>query len=403
MIKMQPNKPSILVVDDILDNRRLLSQILTKNGYRVRTASNGEQALDAVAAEPPDLILLDIMMPGMDGYTVCAHLKADAQTHAIPIIFISAMNEPLDKVKAFAVGGVDYITKPFQFEEVLARVKTHLSLRRLYQNLTQEITQRRQDQEMLRHYANELEVQNAELDAFAHTVAHDLKNPMSLLIGYVSVIQDPSTLSEKDLSVISNSIIQSALKMNNIIDELLLLANVRNVDQIELQPVAMPQLIQEAQKRIADLTRIHQPHITAPEAWPMAWGYAPWIEEVWVNYLSNAIKYGGRPPQVTLGFSVMDSELPGMKTGEALLEQPTSVRFWVRDNGPGLSPEQRASLFTPFERLHQARTEGHGLGLSIVRRIIKKLGGQVGVESTGVPGEGCTFYFTLPGVEQRHP
>jgi DNA-binding response OmpR family regulator len=131
-MEMQKAKASILIVDDTPDNLRLLSQILTQKGYKVRAVSNGEQALTAAAAAPPDLILLDIMMPGIDGYTVCQHLKAKPETANIPIIFISALNEPLDKVKAFVVGGVDYLTKPFQLEEIVARVGVHLTLRNLH-------------------------------------------------------------------------------------------------------------------------------------------------------------------------------------------------------------------------------------------------------------------------------
>ncbi|MEJ2751008.1 MAG: HAMP domain-containing sensor histidine kinase, partial [Anaerolineae bacterium] len=116
--------------------------------------------------------------------------------------------------------------------------------------------------------------------------------------------------------------------------------------------------------------------------WPLALGYTPWVEEVMVNYVSNALKYGGRPPYVELG---------------ATRQPDNRVRFWVRDNGLGLTPEQQAKLFTEFERLGQTRANGHGLGLSIVRRIVEKMDGDYGVESTAVPGEGCTFYFTLPG------
>jgi len=128
-------KGNILIVDDTPANLRLLSRMLTEQGYQVRPVPDGPLALAAARAEPPDLILLDIRMPEMDGYEVCEHLKADAQTGDIPIIFISALDEIGDKVKAFTVGGVDYVTKPFQFAEVLARVETHLALRRLQKQL----------------------------------------------------------------------------------------------------------------------------------------------------------------------------------------------------------------------------------------------------------------------------
>jgi signal transduction histidine kinase len=129
---------------------------------------------------------------------------------------------------------------------------------------------------------------------------------------------------------------------------------------------------------------VEQSHaeIVGPEAsaWPVALGYAPWVEEVWINYLSNALKYGGRPPRIELGAKAQPDEM---------------TRFWVRDNGPGIPPEAQARLFTPFTRLDQVRAKGHGLGLSIVRRIVEKLGGQVSVESQ--VGQGSVFSFTLPG------
>ena len=389
-MKTKTDEASILIVDDTPDNLRLLSQVLTQNGYRVRAVSSGEQALVAVDAAPPDLILLDIMMPGIDGYAVCKHLKTQARTKEIPVIFISALDQPINRVKAFAAGGVDYVTKPFQYDEVLARVRTHVGLYLLHQTLLNEIAQREQDQAMLRRYADELETQNAELDAFAHTVAHDLKNPLGLLMGYSSLLKKPTTLTEDALTTIAQSITKNVSKMNNIVDELLLLSSVRNIEHIELSPLDMSQLIQEARNRIGDLTTTHQAEIVAPKTWPVALGHGPWIEEVWVNYLSNAIKYGGRPPCVELGFD----EIP-----EAQATERPAIRFWVRDNGIGLSVAQQAQLFTPFERLHQIRVEGHGLGLSIVKRIIEKLGGQVGVESQETLGQGSTFYFTLPKAE----
>ena len=152
---------------------------------------------------------------------------------------------------------------------------------------------------------------------------------------------------------------------------------------METQPLDMGQIVNEARQRLAHMSQECGAEMVLPQAWPQAAGYGPWIEEVWANYLSNALKYGGTPsaaPRVELGAT----------------EQPDGlVRFWVRDHGPGLTPEQQAHLFTPFTRLDRS-CKGHGLGLSIVRRIIEKLGGQAGVESAGIPGEGSRFYFTLP-------
>jgi signal transduction histidine kinase len=361
------SKAELLIVDDTLENLRLLSRMLAEEGYRVETASSGARALATAQANPPDLVLLDIKMPEMDGYEVCAAFKADERTRDIPIIFLSALDETYDKVKAFTSGGVDYIIKPFQFEEVLARVETHIALMNLQRQLQQ---------------ANrELQKRLEELDAFAHTVAHDLKNPLTRIIGYAELLEGEfDTLPEEDLRGFLGVIARGGRKMENIINELLLLASVRE-GEVESQPLDMSDIVNEVQRRLGHVIEGSQAQIIEPESWPAALGHGPWIEEVWLNYISNAIKYSGREPRLELGGAV---------------EPGGAARFWVRDNGPGLSEEDQGRLFAPFTRLHQVRAEGHGLGLSIVRRIVDKLGGQVGVESQ--VGKGSVFYFTLPSV-----
>ncbi len=357
---------SVLIVDDNRINLQLLYHMLTRLGYKVQTVNSGAQALDTVQTDPPDLILLDIMMPEMDGYQVCEHLKANEQTADIPILFISALDATEDIVKAFAVGGVDYIPKPFKAPEVMARVRAHLGLRALQRDLQREIAER-----------DKLIV---ELDAFAHTVAHDLKNPLTTIIGYAQLLEHThTTLPSEDLRRYLEMITRQGRGMNNIINELLLLAGVRKMEEIKMSVLDMDAIVAQAQNRLSAVIAEHQAEIALPSDWPVAIGYGPWIEEVWANYISNAIKYGGRPPRVQLGATVQDDE---------------TVRFWVRDNGAGLSSEEQGRLFTPFTRLSQVSVKGHGLGLSIVRRIMEKLGKRVGVE--GGEGKGSTFFFTLP-------
>jgi len=352
----------ILIVDDTPANLRLLSNLLTEQGYKVRLAPNGKLALMNAHADPPDLILLDILMPDMDGFEVCRRLKADDKVCDIPVLFISALNEVFDKVTAFSVGGVDYITKPFQVEEVLARVRAHLRLHKLQWRL---------------------EEQNQELEAFAHTVAHDLKSPLQTMLGYLDVLREDAVEGREISHEMLDTAVSGVSEMNNIIDELLLLASVRKED-IEVGPVHMQAIVEQALGRLEHMIARYQPKIILPDSWPTALGYAPWIEEVWVNYLSNGLKYGGNPPTLQLG---SDSEYPG------------TVRFWLRDNGEGLDPAAQAELFAEFTRLDKVRAQGHGLGLSIVRRIAEKLGGQVGIESA--PGEGSLFFFTLPPVNEN--
>lgn len=221
-----------------------------------------------------------------------------------------------------------------------------------------------------------------ELDAFAHTVAHDLKNPLSTILGYSMMLkEDLKSLPEEDVAELLGGINRNSRKMNNIIDELLTLSGVRKIERVPCNALDMTLIVAEAHHRIGYMIEEYKATLVFPKHWPVAYGYGPWVEEIWVNYLSNAIKYGGIPPHIKLGATEQDD---GM------------VRFWVRDNGPGLTPEQQAKLFTQFTRLHETRAQGHGLGLSIVQRIAEKLGGEVGVEST--PDQGSTFSFTLPGA-----
>ncbi len=372
----------ILIVDDTPMNQRLLSHVLNQSGYQTRIASTGKQAIEAVRQAHPDLVLLDIMMPEMTGYDVCEQLKADPATRNIPVVFLSALDATEDKVRAFTVGGVDYITKPFQIEEVLARVETHLSLQALRRQL--QVANKDLEQKL-----DELQARNAELDAFAHTVAHDLKNPLSTVLGFAHILaQRPEMFETKeDMAREAGRVLSGAQKMYDIIESLLLLAGVRK-EVVDLSPLDMSRIVHEVQERLGALIQEYHPEIILPASWPTAYGYAPWIEEVWANYISNAMKYGGQPPRLELG----------AESSNGLNGKPM-VRFWVCDNGPGLSAEQQAKLFTPFTRIHVTRAKGHGLGLSIVQRIVEKVGGEVGVVSQ--PGEGATFYFTLPAEAEK--
>ncbi len=237
-----------------------------------------------------------------------------------------------------------------------------------------------QDVEELRRQNRDLQERIEELDAFAHTVAHDLKGSLGLIGGLVNVLKDNfARLSPEQREECLDYLVRSTHKLNNVIDELLLLAQIRRTEVVT-EPLCMALTVAEARKRLAPMIEDHRAEIVLPDEWPMAEGHEVWVEEVWVNYLSNAIKYGGMPPRMELG---AEPQADGM------------VRFWVRDNGRGLTPSEQARLFKPFTRLGNARVDGHGLGLSVVQRIVDKLGGQVGVEST--PGQGSVFSFTLRG------
>lgn len=243
-----------------------------------------------------------------------------------------------------------------------------------------DVTDRQKAEEALRQSNLELGARNADLDAFSHMVAHDLKNPVATFQGLVDLLAD-SRITSGQYQAYIREIETIGLKMNSIIDELMLLAGLGKAN-VKMGLMDMTGIADRIEMRLAKL--IHETHgqIHFQHDWPLAFGHTPWVEEVLVNYTSNALKYGGRPPIVELG---------------AVRLSGNRVRYWVRDNGPGLKPEQQGKLFTKFERLGQTRATGYGLGLSIVRRIVEKMDGDYGVESTAVPGEGCTFYFILPG------
>ncbi|MEM7349010.1 MAG: HAMP domain-containing sensor histidine kinase, partial [Chloroflexota bacterium] len=219
---------------------------------------------------------------------------------------------------------------------------------------------------------------------FARTVAHDLKTPIGVVVSFADYyIQFNDQLNEKSAIDTVKKIRQHGRTTANIIEELLLLSGVRKQEVIP-KPLHMENIILNAQQRLAYVIEDYRAEIIEPESWPIAYGYGPWIEEVWTNYISNALKYGGEPPLIELGATVQENGL---------------VRFWVKDNGPGLNEVEQATLFTEFTRLNDVKAKGHGLGLSIVRRIVEKLGGQVGVESEGVSGKGSLFYFSLPVLD----
>ena len=230
---------------------------------------------------------------------------------------------------------------------------------------------------------NDLESRNEELDAFAHTVAHDLRGSLSALIGYSDLLNDHEVnLNEEQVRESLDMIYRIGRKMSDVVDGLLLLASVRREDVIAV-PLDMISIINESTFRLSQKIEECGAEITLAKDFPTAIGYAPWVEEVWYNYISNAVKYGGVPPQIMLG-------------GELIEEG--YARFWVKDNGHGLCQAEQSQLFIPYSS-RTNYSEGNGLGLSIVRRIVEKLNGYVGVESE--INEGSLFSFKLPLAKER--
>lgn len=220
-----------------------------------------------------------------------------------------------------------------------------------------------------------------ELEAYAHTVAHDLKNPLSIILGFSALLEHDltGTLDDEQAHCL-HTITTTAQKMSCIIDELLLMASVRDMNEVPLETLDMGTIVANAHDRLNHQIETHQATVILPDVWPGATGYAPWVEEIWTNYISNALKYGGTPPRLEFGAHIETES--GM------------VCYWLQDNGPGLTLAEQQRLFTEFARLDRARANGHGLGLSIVQRIAERLNGEVGLESE--LNRGSRFYVKLP-------
>lgn len=269
------------------------------------------------------------------------------------------------------------------YVDITRRKEAERQVQEYTESLEQRVAERTwelvQSEEALRQQTIILRGQNEELDAFAHTVAHDLRNPLSHITGYAELLKYTfEQMDEMERQDALDYILQGGNKMNAIIRELLTLASVRKED-VTLEAVAMGDVLAEAMLRLYPMIETYQAQIELPSSWPLALGYGPWLEEVWANYLSNGMKYGGQAPVLVCGATVLEDE---------------RIAFWVRDNGSGLTEEAIGKLFTQFTRLERGRADGHGLGLSIVQRILNKLGGEVFVES--IPGQGSTFGFILP-------
>lgn len=255
--------------------------------------------------------------------------------------------------------------------------------------LLHDITERRAAEVALERANHDLRDRNDDLDAFARTVAHDLKNPLHAIHGFAEILRlDGADATDDTREECLDTILALSARMSGIIDDLLRLSNAgRTAGGTE--PIDMPAVVTRALDRLAvEIDRrgatVDGARLGDVAAWPVAHGDAGWVEEVWTNYIGNALKYGGEAPHVTLG---------------AERRRDGAVRFFVRDRGPGIPPEAQADLFRPFVRLAGAAgTEGTGLGLSIVARIAERLGGAAGVESTGVDGEGATFWIDLPAA-----
>lgn len=365
----RPAKADILIVDDTPDNLRVLSAMLTNQGYEVRKALNGHRAIASAQSEPPDLILLDIKMPEMDGYEVCRQLKAAPKTREVPIIFISALDDALDKVRAFASGGVDYVTKPFQEAEVLARIEHQIRIQRLQHQLIE------QNEELLRS--------NRELEQFAYIVSHDLQQPLQSVTGFVRLLQlkYENTLDEIAQDYL-NRIHEIGGRMQRLIQDLLTYAQVDRQAE-DQQLIDCNQILKQVLDNLQEAIATKQALITN-DSLPTIYGDETQLIQLFQNLISNGIKF------------VPDNVTPAIHL--SVVQQRDCWCIGVRDNGIGIKSEHLERIFEIFQRVHANQNyPGSGIGLATCKKIVERHNGQIWVESQ--PDKGTTFYFTFPIVD----
>jgi two-component system, sensor histidine kinase and response regulator len=358
---------SVLVVDDTIANLRLLSDLLGNQGYEVRAVTNGRQALQAVEQDPPDLILLDIAMPEMDGYEVCRRLRAKDRSKDVPVIFLTASTDTADKVLAFDTGGVDYVTKPFQFEEVLARVKTHLALRRARVALV-ESYQRLRALEELR-------------DDLVHMIVHDMRSPLMAILIHLNLLQGPVAALSKDRQDDLRAAVEAVEELSRMVSDLLDVSRLEE-GKMPLERAAwdLARMAEEVRASFGALDRQRQIDVESAGTVEVTCDGAI-IRRIMENLVSNAIKH--TPPSSWVGISIKGRD--------------GRVRVEVHDEGHGVPSEARVKIFEKFVTIknRDERTyHSTGLGLTFCKLAIEAHDGTIGVDARAPTGS--TFWFELP-------
>lgn len=375
-------KDTLLIVDDIPANVSVLYKFLSQEGFKVLVAQDGKSAIQRAEYGNPDLILLDIMMPGMDGFEACRILKSQETTREIPIIFMTALADTVDKVKGFSLGASDYITKPFQHEEVLARVSNHLNFRKLQKQLqarTWELERRDKESTQARQVA---EMANRAKSVFLANMSHELRTPLNAIIGYSDLLQDEA----QDMGY--SDIVPDLAKIQTSAKQLLsIVSDVLDIAKIEAEKIGLKISQFGIKQLLEDVQTVFQPilicdntlRVDCPIEIEFSQDYNK-LQQILLNLLSNANKFS--------------------KKGEILLlvhQKEGNATFSVTDTGIGIPHEQLENIFKPFTQADNSFTReygGTGLGLTICENYCKMMGGKISV--TSEIGKGSVFTVSLP-------
>ncbi len=373
MSSVAPNSAGLIAIaDDEPENLNVLEDALAQAGYRVAVFPRGDLLLAAVVDAPPDLVLLDVRMPGLNGYDVCQRFKADARLAPIPIIFISALTGGEDITAGFACGAVDYITKPFRQAEVLARVRTHIALCRAHAEL------------VVQHA--ELQVLERHRDTLVHMIVHDMRSPLHVLLGYLEIVEESSTkgpLSADDCFCL-HAAIDGAAELSRMVSTVIDSSRLESAElPLRLAAVTVRDVLQTACAQALTPVRRQRLVEQIADPCPRLHCDAALTARIVANLLGNALKYAPGDSEIVFGATPAAG----------------GVRLWVRDHGPGIPASYHQQIFEKFGVVAAAADLGvpsTGLGLAFCKLAVAAQGGSIGVESA--PGQGSTFWFTIPAA-----
>jgi len=371
-----PTAPAdVLVVDDTPANLDVLVEMLGEQGFRARPVLSGFLALQSARLQPPDLILLDINMPEMNGYEVCQRLKADAALKDIPVIFISALHDTMDKVQAFDAGAVDYITKPFQFEEVKARVQTHLRTYRMQKELEQQYAAIKKLEELK--------------DNLTHMIVHDMASPIQTIGLAVDLVLSSETAPDHESVEVLARAADASRSLTEMVNSLLDISRME-AGQMPLHPADadLRRLAEEAAETMHLLAGAKEIRLAVQGPSVPLHADTDLIRRVFINLIGNALKFTPKGGEVIITASASDG-LAGAQ---------------VHDTGIGIPEEYHERIFEKFGQIeagHFGPGHSSGLGLTFCRLAVGAHGGKIGVRSR--PGAGSTFWFVLPITSTNDP